>query len=248
VSASRAAPVTLIGSVFTLEPTRQKIVARLDAGAVARSGVELRLVAVSLDSGAIRYVTQAGGVIERDGRPVVGPNPTLCRAERNAYNAAMAAKTAAGKAVNQAKPEDRQEAIAEYKAASLAADQAKGALDACLAAEGSTQLTVTLEAGTMASSAIPCIFPPVVMGDEAYVDGGIRWTLPLQTAVDFDPELIVAVNTAPAGVPPPGRHYKDATIPDIAERSVFGLELWEPRRATCVRRGSSRRSARRRCG
>jgi predicted acylesterase/phospholipase RssA len=71
------------------------------------------------------------------------------------------------------------------------------------------------------------MFPPVMLGDEAYVDGGIRWTLPVQAAVDFDPERIVAVNTAPAGVPPAGLRYHDANILEIGERSVFGLELWE---------------------
>jgi hypothetical protein len=50
-------------------------VAHLNAAAVAASGVELRLVAVSLDNGGIRYITQNVGVMETDGRPVKGPTP-----------------------------------------------------------------------------------------------------------------------------------------------------------------------------
>jgi len=50
----------------------------------------------------------------------------------------------------------------------------------------------------------PCAFPPVDILGEMYVDGGIRWQLPLQTALDFDPDLVVAVNTSLAGVQPAG--------------------------------------------
>ena len=220
-------------SVFTLAPTRAKIEKNLHPNSVANSGVELRMVAVSLDSGAIRYITQDGRVIETDGRKVPGPNPRVCTVERNAYNSAMAAKTAAGHAVSTAQPQDRMEAIAEYKAASDAADRAKAALDACVSqavANGAgDQLTVSVADGAIASSSIPCVFPPTVLGDEAYVDGGIRWTLPLLTAIDLDPERIVAVSTSPAAIPAPaqGFEYRNASILDIAERSVLGLELFE---------------------
>jgi NTE family protein len=220
-------------SVFTLAPTRAKIEKNLHPDSVASSGVELRMVAVSLDSGAIRYITQDGRVIEADGRKVHGPNPRVCTVERTAYNSALAAKTAAGHAVSTARPEDRMEAIAEYKAASDAAGRAKAALDACVSqavANGvGDQLTVGVADGAIASSSIPCVFPPTVLGDEAYVDGGIRWTLPLLTAIDLDPERIVAVSTSPAAIPAPaqGLEYRNASILDIAERSVLGLQLFE---------------------
>jgi NTE family protein len=220
-------------SVFTLAPTRTKIEKNLHPDSVASSGVELRMVVVSLDSGAIRYITQDGRVIETDGRKVYGPNPSVCTVERNGYNRAMAAKTAAGHAVSIASPEDRMEAIAEYKAASDAADMAKAALDACISqavTDGvGDHLTVGLADGAIASSSIPCVFPPTVLGDEAYVDGGIRWTLPLLTAIDLDPERIVAVSTSPAAIPAPaqGFEYRNASILDIAERSVLGLQLFE---------------------
>ena len=219
-------------SVFTLAPTRTKLSQRLDRPSVQQSGVELRLVVVSLDSGAIRYITQHGRVIETDGRSVFGPNPNACHTERNAYNAAMNAKAAASHALAQAVDHSlKQEARQEYAEASAKAAQAKAALDSCLlaatAAGTANELTVDLVDGTIASSSIPCAFPPVVLGDEAYVDGGLRWQLPLQTAIDFDPELIVAVNTSPMGVPAARRTYRDATMLDIAERSVFDIELWE---------------------
>jgi predicted acylesterase/phospholipase RssA len=216
-------------SVFTLDPTRQKIKQHLDPGVVAKSGVELRLVTVSLDSGAIRYVKQDGRVIETDGRPVADPNPNVCKTERNAYNAARAAREAASKAADDA-PKDK-EATHDFQVADAAAARAKEALDQCisasLAAGEATQLTVNVLDGAIASSSIPCVFPPTMLGDQAYVDGGIRWTLPLLTAVDFDPELIVAIITSPPGVPLADHAYRNATILDIAERAVLGLELGE---------------------
>jgi NTE family protein len=147
-------------SVFTLEPIREKINAHLDSGAVKRSKVELRLVAVSLDSGAIRYVTQDGRLLETDGREIAGH-------------------------------------------------------------------ALTLVDGVMASSAIPCAFPPVTLHGEEYVDGGVRWQLPLQAALDFDPDLIVSINTSLAGVQPAGRPFRNANMLDIAERVTLGIELWE---------------------
>src|SRR5262249_22537475 len=104
-------------SVFTLAPTRRKIDQHLDPAAVAGSGVELRLVTVSLDSGAIRYVRQDGHVIETDGRPVVGPNPTVCRSERNAYNAAVTARDAAGHALHEDESAELRHEYEEAKAA-----------------------------------------------------------------------------------------------------------------------------------
>jgi predicted acylesterase/phospholipase RssA len=223
-------------SMFTLAPTRTKINAHLDARLVGRSGVELRLVAVSLDGrGAIRYVTQSGQVIERDGTPVAGANPTVCRAERNAYTAALTASTQAHHVLTEAiahrEGKGELEEQQAYDDAAKATNDAKKALDDCLsaavAAGTASQLTVPLVDGAIASSSIPCFFPPTMLGDEAYVDGGIRWTLPLLAAVDFDPELIVAVNTSTLGVPAADRTFRDANFIDIAMRSVLGLELGE---------------------
>ena len=219
-------------SVFTLAPIRAKIDKHLHADAVADSGVELRMVSVSLDSGAIRYITQDGRVIETDGRKVLGPNPTVCTAERNAYNSAVAAMELAAVAVNTAQPADLTAKLAQFKAAQDAAALAQGALNTCVAqavANGTgDQLTVDVCDGAIASSSIPCVFPPTVLGDEAYVDGGIRWTLPLLAAIDLDPDRIVAVSTSQATFSAAqGIAYRNASVLDIAERSVLGLELFE---------------------
>ena len=69
---------------------------------------------VSLDSGAIRYITRHGRVVETDGRSVCGPNPNACHTERNVYNAAMNAKAAASQAREAVDHSLKREARQEY--------------------------------------------------------------------------------------------------------------------------------------
>jgi NTE family protein len=55
--------------LFTLEPIRQKAFSSLDLGKVAQwsaRGGRLRLATVSMDTGALRYVTETGALVERD--------------------------------------------------------------------------------------------------------------------------------------------------------------------------------------
>ena len=224
-------------SVFTLDPTRDKIKRNLNKQVVANSGVQLRLVAVSLDSGAIRYITQDGHVQETDGKPVVGEDSTVCAAEQAAYDAANTAYETAQHDLLLAKsqPQENLDPIQAQKAFDKAkADRADAAgrlrrcKGAAAAAGTANSLAVDILDGVIASASIPCAFPPVVLGNETYVDGGIRWVLPLKAAMDFpNTEAIIAINASPAGVPPPKLAYRDATLLDIAERSVLDILLWE---------------------
>jgi len=218
-------------SIFTLEPTRAMIVKYLNAAAVANSGVELRIVTVSLDSGAIRYITQDGRVLETDGRQVAGNNPNVCFAERSAYNRAVAARRGASQMLGQASRMDRGEALKEYREAQAEEAKARKRLDQCLAAAVASgvanRLVVNVADGVMASSAIPCVFPPVALGDESYVDGGIRWVLPMKAALDFNTDSVVAINASPFGIQPARLGYRNANMLDIAERSVIEILHWE---------------------
>jgi predicted acylesterase/phospholipase RssA len=220
-----------IQALFDLTPTRGHIKANLDETQVAASGVRLRLVTVSLDSGRIRYVTETGAVIERDGTPVKGPDPTVCKTELDDYEDAVNELRTFSR--DQPKPKDaagRAKRDQELKAKQDAVTQAKAALDACMAvnlANGTAkQLRVSVLDGAMASAAIPCVFPPVELGSETYVDGGIRWQTPVQTALDLGADTIVAINTSVYGEQWAGS-FATANLVDIAYRAVFGLELWE---------------------
>jgi NTE family protein len=218
-------------SVFTLDPIRAKLRARLNAGALANSGVELRLVTVSLDSGKVRYVTQDGHVLETDNSPVPGDDVIACAAERAAYNDAMDMRFDAITALHESTPSDRSKALGEVKRATEAVTKARAALSRCMAtAPASNQrggLVVDVTDGVIASSSIPCVFPPVTLGNESYVDGGIRWVLPLKSALDFASDTIVAINTSLAGIPPAASPFSNANLLDIAERAVLGILMWE---------------------
>jgi hypothetical protein len=219
-------------SVFTLDPVRAKVKNHLNATQVAKSGVELRLVVVSLDSGRVRYVTQDGHVLETDNTRVQTPL-SACAAELAAYQQALSDYAATGAALQQAVSHgshlDRMEAQADRKRSGAKVARAEDALNTCIAnsAGKTTDLVVGLEDGVIASSSIPCVFPPVKLGNESYVDGGIRWQLPLKAALDFPADIVVAVSTGALGVPPPQKSYATANLLDIAERAVFDILLWE---------------------
>ena len=222
-------------SVYTLDPVRTKLSNHLNPAKVAQSGVELRLVTVSLNSGVVRYVTQDGHVLNTDGTKVPGSPVGVCSAEAAIYQSALNAYAASGFAVQQAiksgSHSDRLEAEGDRRKAAAKMAQAKEALDKCQAsaqaANNMTDLVVSVADGVIASASIPCFFPPVMLGNESYVDGGIRWQLPLKTALGLDSDTIVAINTDALSVPPPGRSFATANLLDIGERSVFGLLLWE---------------------
>jgi len=221
-------------SVFTLDPVRAKLGVHLDASKVAHSGVELRLVTVSLDSGRVRYVTQDGHVQETDGTKVPAPSPeNVCTAEAAAYQVALNNYAATGVAFQKAVTShlDRMEAEADLRHAAAKLGQAKDALDKCRANAQTTghvsDLVVSVADGVIASSSIPCVFPPTALGDERYVDGGIRWQLPLKAALDFASDTIIAINTGILGVPRAAKSFATANLLEIAERSVFDLLLWE---------------------
>ncbi|PYJ45528.1 MAG: hypothetical protein DME50_08425 [Verrucomicrobia bacterium] len=211
-------------SIFTLDPIRSKLKSNLNGGVVASSGVELRLVAVSLDSGAIRYITQDGHVLETDGRPVAGADPTVCPAERAAYEAAIQARMD----LLERSHTERTNLSEELKRAAAEVLKARTRLGQCTTRAGSKRLVVNVADGVIASASIPCVFPPVVLGNESYVDGGVRWVLPLKAALDFPKtEAIVAINASPAGVPSAKLAYRNTNLLDIAERSVLDILLWE---------------------
>lgn len=74
-----------------------------------------------------------------------------------------------------------------------------------------------------ASCAIPGVFPPVLMAQESYVDGGVRENLPVQVAIDhLGVGTCYAVVASPAGVRP-RESFATADMFDIIMRSASGI-------------------------
>ncbi len=57
---------------------------------------------------------------------------------------------------------------------------------------------VSLIDALYASCALPMYYPPAVIGDREYLDGGLRAVLPLDVAAQFDPDLVYAIMVGPS--------------------------------------------------
>jgi NTE family protein len=135
-------------SLLSLDPVAQLLVRELDPERVASSGIALRVGAVSLESGQLRYVTETGALHDREDRPTDLPD-------------------------------------------------------------------VPLTAGVLASASIPLAFPPVLLGDEHYVDGGAREILPIEILVHhLEVERVIAISASSVGVEP---------MTSFAERNLIDI-------------------------
>lgn len=134
-------------SLLSNAPVRHLVETHIDPDRVASSGIMLRIGAVGLESGELRYVTEHGDLLTRDGDPL-----------------------------------DR---------------------------------TVSLTEAVIASASIPLVFPPTRLGDEHYVDGGVREILPLELAFNrLGAGHIFAVVASTPGVEP---------IPDMKDKGLLDL-------------------------
>ena len=137
--------------------------------AVASSGVTLRIAVVALESGELRYVTEAGTLVDRENRPVE---------------------------------------------------------------EGSR---VEIVEAVRASCAIPTVFPPVRLGEENYVDGGVRESLPADIALGhLGVDTCYAVVAGPSGVQRE-ESFDDRDMLSIVLRTTTAIMTDEVQRDEVVR-------------
>lgn len=127
---------------------------------VRRSGVKLRLATVALESGALRYVTEAGALHNRD--------------------------------------------------------------DSQFLPAG----TVDVIKGAIASASIPGAFEPTQIGDEWYVDGGVRENLPIEAALNLGADNVVAINLSVRNAAVSS--FDSKGVLDVVSRCVLDLMLDEP--------------------
>src|SRR6266568_722304 len=81
---------------------------------------------------------------------------------------------------------------------------------------------VNLVDAVMASASIPVIFPPVKLGSENFIDGGVRDILPIQAALDAGADHVYAICAGKAGVDP-ATSFDNKNIVDIGTRA--GTEI-----------------------
>ncbi|MPV49060.1 MULTISPECIES: patatin-like phospholipase family protein [unclassified Pseudactinotalea] len=73
-----------------------------------------------------------------------------------------------------------------------------------------------------ASCAIPGIFPPIKLGREHYVDGGMRENLPVAIAYEMGADEVIAIVSSPPG-PAPEESYAERDILSIIMRTASGI-------------------------
>jgi predicted acylesterase/phospholipase RssA len=135
-------------SLLSNAPVRNLVETHIDPDRIAASGIVLRIGAVALESGELRYVTEHGDVVNRDGDPIDHPKVPVTEA-------------------------------------------------------------------VIASASIPLVFPPTRLGDEHYVDGGVREILPLELAFNkLGAGHIFAVVASTPGV---------ERVPDMKDKGLLDL-------------------------
>ena len=158
-------------SIYNLKPIEERARTTLSYALVSRwaaGGGKLRMAMVGLVSGELRFVTETGSVVARDGVTPVFNRP----------------------------------------------------------ADLAGQTRTTLLTGVIASSSIPVFFPPVVIGGDAYVDGGIREVAPVKAAIDLGADRIYVIEASKraAEVMP---QLLDTNLLSIGLRSLMDLAINE---------------------
>lgn len=231
--------------LFNLTPILQRLKADSDLALVrawADRGNRLRLATVALDSGRLRYVTERGALIERDGTPVIDPaavapacamfandldgllakvaqlQDEIAEAQQELADAAPGAK---GNLATQIRTSNaRLAALSDQVAVQ------RKALAACMAGHPQDFVLPDMHVGALASASIPGVFLPVQLGAEHYVDGGVQEVAPIQAAVDLGATDVFVVHassrTLPTYVTPP-----NAGLVGIVSRAMVDLAIDE---------------------
>jgi predicted acylesterase/phospholipase RssA len=179
-------------------------------------GTPLRMVTVSLESGRIRYVTERGFLLEDDNRTPVASalpdNPSI-KPERDAFLAELANLRATQAQIDavSAQGNSRQKwlTLARLRIELDRAQwRAEAAFDALAARNASlakpVQAPVDPVTGALASSGLPGIFGPYKLGEEHYVDGGVRENVPVRPAIQMGATEVLAIACSSQGMPHAG--------------------------------------------
>jgi hypothetical protein len=191
----------------------------------SQEGKKLRLTMVSLESGVLRYVTEAGELLERDLRtPVSSPttrHPAPCQVIAETIAALEVERQDAQTQLQVAVGSEKSSLLMQIRRLNDQISAQTLALQSCLAANPPQQLEplhVDLVDGVLASAAVPGLFRPVRLGNETYVDGGVRELFPIQAAIDLGADTIYGI-IASAGLMPRAS-FANATLMEILNRSL----------------------------
>lgn len=220
-------------ALFNLRPIVAKLDSDLDLAKVgewAAQGNQLRLAMVGLESGQLRYVTETGEVIERNGTGVrdLSRVPAACQPLLMAVEELEADIRASQADLSSAAPGEKGFIAAQIRGNQTKLAETRAAFGKCLAENPTGDpLFVDVDVGAWASASIPAIFPPVSIGGENYVDGGIREVLPVQMAVDLGADTIYAIDASRPNLKAAPGTFNRALMSEIAARGAIQIPIDE---------------------
>jgi len=204
-------------SLATLEPLEARIRApeMYDAAKLAR-GIPLRMACVSLESGRLRYVTGDGRFLESDNQTPVASalvsGAALQEPQSDFTTGVTTVRTLMERIEHERDHGDHDtkwRTIARLKLdLERARWRAETAYDRLAAANAAlatpVQARVDPITGALASAAMPGIFQAYRLGDETYVDGGVREIVPVRAAVQMGATEVVAIACSTQNLPRAG--------------------------------------------
>jgi NTE family protein len=203
-------------SLFDLGPLEGLARANIDLPRIttwATNGGRLRMAAVALESGALRYVSERGQLLNRNGEVVATRGavaPPECQQQADAVSDALADLLETEARVANGEPVPGGSVRVNFLRRRLT--NAQSALTACLALhpQSTVPVDVDLISGMIASATMPSFFPPRLVNGELYVDGGIRAVLPVEPALQEGADRIYAIQ---------------ASKPDVDRTSTSGFGM-----------------------
>ncbi|MHA5047881.1 patatin-like phospholipase family protein [Streptomyces sp. SD15] len=219
-------------SLYELTPIADKLRTQLDTTKINEwvdAGGRLRLATVSLEAGELRFVSESGRILDRSQTHAV-PLPPAMRPECSALASQISSLEQEIRTLHAdlsdsvgAKPF----IVKELRRLLNELNGKRRDLAECLSSQPTNPLplTVSLREGVLASATLPGIFKAVRLGDEMYVDGGVREIIPVQAAVQLGADRIYAIASSREGVEPGS--YAAASATDIASRSLLDVALDE---------------------
>jgi len=187
-------------SLYNLGPIYSKLndQSKLDPAKVWHSGIKLRMSIVALESGELRYVTEKGHVLERDCVAYVQTVPPYapeCLPIAVKIKELEQQRVSLYSELELAAPRDKAGIIEKIREKNGEISYQSQLMTSCKITHPpqSVPLSIALSAGTLASASIPLAFSPIKIGNEHYVDGGVRELVPIQAAIQAGATEIYAV-------------------------------------------------------
>jgi len=197
-------------SLYNLSPIQSKLSdpAKLDTAKISQSGIKLRMSVVGLESGSLRYVTESGKLLERDGVTEVKKGPahsSQCAPIADRIAALERTKANLQAELDKAATPDKAAIVEQIRQTGREIAQQTEQLRSCDLSypPPRSPVNVSVIQGTLASSSVPMAFPPIKLDSENYVDGGVRELVPIEAALKAGATEVYAVMASGKTMDPP---------------------------------------------